>query len=165
MMVTTRERELGSAAGRGVVAGLAGALFMTLGEKVEQRLTGRPSSYVPGRAVLAMAGQRPSEESMPLILNHAMHWGTAGLLGALRGIWSVTGIRGAQATATHTVVRLAFDQTLENLSGSGAPPATWPTSERVLDVAHKAVYAVATGWVTDSWISPAARSERGRTSH
>lgn len=163
--MTTRSRELGSAAGRGAVAGLAGALIMTGGEKVEQQLTGRPNSYVPGRAMQAMMGQADSDASRPLVPNQVMHWGTAALLGALRGVWSATGIRGAQATATHTVVRLAFDQTVENLSGAGAPPSTWPVGEQVLDAAHKAVYSIVTGWVSDSWISPTAQSTRGRVSH
>ncbi len=138
---------------------------MTLGEKLEQRLTGRPNSYVPGRGMMALAGRTPSERETPVISNHVMHWGTAGLLGALRGVWSATGIRGAQATATHTVVRLAFDQTLENLAGVGAPPATWPAGERAVDVLHKGVYSFATGLVADAWIGPAAESRRGRTSH
>jgi hypothetical protein len=94
-----------------------------------------------------------------------MHWGTGALLGALRGVWSATGIRGTEATATHAVVRLAFDQTVENATGVGAPPSTWPTSERVLDVVHKSLYSVVTGLVADLWIAPAAESRRGRHSH
>lgn len=165
MTATTRARTIGSAAGRGVVAGLAGAACMTLGEKLEQRLTGRPNSYVPGRGMMTAVGLAPSEQMKPLVSNHVMHWGTAGLLGALRGVWSATGIRGPQATSTHTVVRLAFDQTLENLTGVGAPPDTWPRGERVVDVMHKGVYSLATGLVADAWIRPAAESRRGRTSH
>ncbi len=165
MTLTTRGRSIGTAAGRGVVAGLAGAAFMTLGEKLEQRLTGRPNSYVPARAVRAAAGTQTSDAAKPMVANHAMHWATAGLLGALRGVWAATGIRGPEATATHTVVRLAFDQTLENLTGVGAPPATWPATERVVDVLHKGVYALATGLVADAWIDPVAESRRGRTSH
>ena len=94
-----------------------------------------------------------------------MHWGTGAALGALRGVWSVTGIRGLQATATHGVVRLAFDQTVENLTGTGAPPMTWPTDERLVDVLHKAVYATVTGLVSDAWISPVLVSHRGLRSH
>ena len=165
MSIATRGRTLGAAAGRGVVAGLAGAAFMTLGEKLEQRLTGRPNSYVPGRAMMAAAGRNPSDGAKPLVSNHVMHWGTAGLLGALRGVWSATGIRGPEANATHTVVRLAFDQTMENLTRDGAPPATWPAGERAIDVLHKGVYALATGLVADAWIDPTAESRRGLTSH
>jgi hypothetical protein len=165
VMTTTRQTSLVTAAGRGALAGLAGVLVMTIGEKVEQRVTGRRNSYVPARALLAMAGDQWSESTTPAAWNHAMHWGTGALLGALRGVWSATGIRGTQATATHTVVRLAFDQTVENTTGVGAPPSTWPTSERALDLAHKSLYSIVTGLVADWWIQPAAESRRGRHSH
>jgi hypothetical protein len=165
MMTTTQQASLLSAAGRGALAGLAGVLAMTIGEKVEQWFTGRRNSYVPARAFLSIAGDQPSDSMTPTTWNHAMHWGTGALLGALRGVWSATGIRGTEATATHAVVRLAFDQTVENATGVGAPPSTWPTSERFLDVAHKSLYSVVTGLVADLWIPPAAESRRGRHSH
>jgi hypothetical protein len=164
-MPVRRRRTLATAAGRGALAGVAGALVMTLSEKVEQRVTGRPNSYVPARALLAMAGQQVSDAARPTAWNHAMHWGTGALLGALRGVWSATGIRGPQATTTHAVVRLAFDQTVENATGVGAPPATWPASERALDVAHKGVYSMVTGLVADRCIPPAVESRRGPHSH
>jgi hypothetical protein len=94
-----------------------------------------------------------------------MHWGTGAALGALRGVWSVTGLRGPNASLAHTVVRLATDQTLENATGMGAPPRTWPTGERVVDVAQKAVYSFATGVLTDRLIAPALERRAGRSSH
>jgi len=161
----TRGRTLAGGAVRGAAAGLAGAAAMTIGERLEQRVTHRPDSYVPGRALATMLGRRPSESDRPTVANHAMHWGTGAVVGALRGLWSVTGVRGPRATLTHTVVRLAFDQTLENASGRGAPPRTWPRSEQAVDLAHKAVYSAVTGLVADSWIRPTLTSTRGRHSH
>jgi hypothetical protein len=38
-----------------------------------------------------------------------------------------------------TIIRLANDQTLENITGQGAPPWTWPRDELLVDVLHKAV--------------------------
>ena len=160
-----RGSRLAAAAGRGALAGLAGVAAMTAAEKAEQALTRRPDSYVPARALLTMLGRSPDESDRPPGWNHAMHWGTGALLGALRGVWSVTGIRGAQATATHTVVRLAFDQTVENVTGVGAPPDTWPRSERLIDYTHKAVYAWVTGVVADRMVAPDLQSRRGVTSH
>ena len=164
-MTTRRAGTLVTAAGRGALAGLAGVLVMTIGEKVEQRFTGRQNSYVPARALLTIVGRQPAEATTPMSWNHAMHWGTGALLGALRGVWSATGIRGAEATATHAVVRLAFDQTVENTTGVGAPPSTWPASERALDLAHKGIYSLVTGLVADRWIRPSAQTRLGRVSH
>ena len=156
---------LRGAAARGAVAGLAGVAVMTAAEKAEQAVTHRPDSYVPARALLTLLGRSPGDDERPVFWDHAMHWGTGALLGALRGVWSVTGIRGAEATATHTVVRLAFDQTVENATGVGAPPSTWPPLERVVDMAHKTVYSLVTGAVSDRLVAPAIESRRGTTSH
>jgi hypothetical protein len=164
-MGTTRGRVLRAAAGRGALAGLVGAVAMTVGEKAEQAVTGRAESYVPGRTLLTLLGGSPSDRERPTGWNWAMHYGTGAVVGSLRGIWSVTGIRGPQASLAHTVVRLATDQTLENGTGVGAPPATWPRGERAVDYLHKGVYSFVTGAIADAWIRPELQSSRGRVSH
>jgi hypothetical protein len=83
-------------------------------------------------------------------LNLGMHVGQAILLGAWRGLMAESGLRGAPASAMFTVVRLANDQTLENITGKGAPPWTWPRDELAVDVLHKAVYAFAKGVIADA---------------
>lgn len=137
---------------------------MVLTERLEQRVTGRADSYVPGRTMLRLMGRREGSQP-PVAANLAMHFGTAAALGALRGLWACAGLRGASWSAVHTVVRLATDQTLENATGAGAPPQTWPVQERWVDVGHKAVYAFATGWLTDRSVRPALRPLPGAVSH
>jgi hypothetical protein len=161
----SRARELARGAALGVGAGLVGVAAMTAGEKLEQAVTGRPNSFVPGRTLLTLLGRRPGDADRPVGWNHAMHWGTGAVLGALRGVWAVTGLRGPVINAWHTATRLAFDQTVENVSGAGAAPATWPMQEQVVDVLHKAVYSTVTGFVADRWIAPVLASTRGRVSH
>ncbi len=155
---------LGRAAAKGAMAGLVGVAAMTAAEKIEQSVTKRPNSYVPGRTLIAILKRRPVESAQPPVMNHAMHWGTGIALGALRGIWSASGLRGPGASAVHSVVRLATDQTFENATGVGAPPPTWPAKEQIIDVAHKAIYSFTTGFVTDRFIQ-AETSSPGRTSH
>src|SRR3954451_24945406 len=151
---------LGRAALRGGLAGLAGTAAMTLAEQVEQRFTSRPDSYVPARTLTALTtGRRLPESARPPVRNHLMHWGTGAAVGALRGIWSAAGLRGWRASAWHTAVRLAVDQTLENVTGVGAPPWTWSRQDQVVDVGHKAVYSLATGVFADRLVAPA----RGRS--
>ncbi|MFF0902107.1 UNVERIFIED_CONTAM: hypothetical protein RF653_03045 [Kocuria sp. CPCC 205316] len=160
-----RRSVLGRAAATGAAAGIAGAGLMLLREKAEQALTRRPDSYVPARALLTLLGRQPGDDEQPAGWNSAMHYGTGAALGALRGVWAVTGIRGPHANAWHTVVRLAFDQTVENATGVGAPPASWPAGEQAVDVLHKAVYSVATGVLADRLLAPVLASTRGRSSH
>jgi hypothetical protein len=165
MTAISRPRAVLSAAARGAAAGLVGVAVMTLAEKAEQRLTHRADSYVPGRTLLTVLGRRPHDDAEPWGWNHAMHWGTGAVLGALRGVWAAVGLRGPRAHLAHTVVRLAFDQTMENGTGVGAPPRTWPVGEQVVDVAHKAVYSLATGLVAERLVPPALESRAGTTSH
>ena len=139
--------------GKGMAAGLAGVAVMTGAEKLEQALTGRPSSYVPGRTLAHLLGlPRPDQDRLGR--NWAMHYGTGAAAGALRGVMAWANVRGPAASFMHTWIRLAIDQTLENATGVGAPPVTWPRSELVIDIAHKAVYSFATGAFADALIAP-----------
>jgi hypothetical protein len=160
-----RGRTLGSAALAGAGAGLVGVAAMTTVEAVEQAVTGRPSSFVPGRTLRALLGGSPSDAERSPAWNHAMHWGTGAVVGALHGLWAAVGMRGPRAQAAHLAVRLATDQTLENTTGVGAPPHTWPWREQVVDVGHKAVYSVVTGLVAERLVAPTLESHRGRVSH
>ena len=165
MTARPRSGVLARAAGIGAVAGLVGAGVMVVGEKAEQALTHRPDSYVPARALLTVLGRHPGDHERPAGWNAVMHYGTGAALGALRGVWAVTGIRGPGASAWHAVVRLAFDQTVENATGAGAPPASWLTDETAVDLLHKAVYSLVTGALADRLVAPVLTSTRGRTSH
>jgi len=161
----SRARALVGPAVRGAAAGLAGVAVMTAAEKAEQAFTARPDSYVPGRTLQTLLGRHPGDREQPLVWNHAMHWGTGAVLGALRGVWSAVGLRGPRAHLAHTVVRLATDQTLENASGVGAPPHTWPRREQLVDTGAKAVYSLVTGVLADRIVEPRLQSGRGVRSH
>ena len=150
-----------TAALRGALAGLAGAATMTLGEKLEQQLSGRPSSYVPAHTLAHLLGMSsPDDDSW--WRNMAMHYGTGAVAGALRGLMSTSNLRGPMASLMFTEIRLSIDQTLENATGVGAPPWTWPRAELAIDILHKGVYALATGAVSDALVPPAPSSSAAR---
>jgi hypothetical protein len=160
-----RRLDVAPALVRGAAAGLLGVAVMTIGEKLEQSVTSRPNSYVPGRTLRALLGRPAGQLEQPPVWNLAMHYGTGALLGTLRGLWAAVGLRGPRANAAHTVVRLAFDQTLENVTGCGAPPHTWPVEEQLWDVAHKAVFSFSTGVFADLLVPTQVQSRAGRVSH
>ncbi|MDQ4094509.1 MAG: hypothetical protein M3143_14305 [Actinomycetota bacterium] len=143
---------------QGLVAGTAGAVVMTLGEKVEQLLTRRPDSHVPARVLQRLTGMREQPGHQPVPVNWAMHFGQGALLGVLRSVMAHAGLRGPWSSAKFTVIRLTNDQILENATGVGAPPPTWPRAELAVDLLHKAVYGFVTGAVADTL---AARSGLG----
>ncbi len=149
---------IGRVVGEGLLAGAVGVAVMTAGEKVEQRLTGRPSSYVPARVLERLTGLPEQTGGRSLATNWAMHYGQAALVGVLRSAMAHAGLRGPLASAKFGVVRLTTDQLLENATGVGAPPQTWPRDELAIDLLHKGVYAAVTGLVADAL---AARSGPG----
>ncbi|MGW2100682.1 hypothetical protein ACWCPX_23890 [Streptomyces olivaceoviridis] len=85
-----------------------------------RHVTGRPDSHVPARVLQRLTGLPERPGRQPLPLNWAMHYG------------------------------FTNDQILENATGVGAPPATWPRQELAVDLLHKAVYAFTTGAVADT---------------
>ncbi|KAL1953566.1 hypothetical protein VTO42DRAFT_2593 [Malbranchea cinnamomea] len=136
----------------GLGAGVFGVAVMTVSEKIEQYFTGRPNSLVPGRTLQTLLGIGPRLDSEMFPLNMTMHYGQGAVAGIVRAIMSVQGIRGPFADFMLIGVRLLIDQTLENWTGVGALPWTWPVSEQVFDILHKAVFALATGYFADLWL-------------
>jgi len=163
--VSSRSRALARAAAVGAGAGVVGAAVMLVTERVEQAVTGRPNSYVPGRALRTMAGLDAPDAQQPVVSGLVMHFVSGAALGALRGVWASTGLRGPVASSAHTLGRLMTDQTIENATGVGAPPQTWPRPELAVDVLNKAVYSFVTGALADRWVRPDLQSRRGAISH
>jgi hypothetical protein len=145
----------------GAAAGIAGAGAMAATAKLEQAFTGRPNSYVPGHTLSHLLGL-PDPDSDRWGRNMAMHYLAGATAGAVRGVMSAANLRGPYASLMHANLRLSFDQTLENATGVGAPPWTWPRDELVVDVAHKTVYALVTGAVVDALVEPSATSSARR---
>lgn len=135
---------------RGFVAGLAGVAAMTAAEKLEQLVTRRPDSYVPARTLARLLGRPRHEGEGHLLLNWAMHWGQGMILGPVRVLMAERGLGGPVGSFVFLNLRLLNDQTLENATGVGAPPWSWPEDEQTIDLLHKAVYAFVTGAVADA---------------
>ncbi len=137
----------------GLLAGLAGVAAMTLAEKIEQLITKRPDSYVPAHTLERLLGLPHKPDEQRLGLNWAMHWGQGILMGAVRGIMAESGVRGPVGSFMFMNFRFLNDQTLENATGVGALPWTWPKDEQVIDLTHKGIYAFVTGAVADQLIA------------
>lgn len=140
------------AAVRGLVAGLAGVAAMTAAEKLEQMITRRPNSYVPAHTLERVLRLPHKPDRERLWLNWAMHWGQGILLGAVRGLMAERGLRGPVGSFLFMNLRLLNDQTLENATGVGAPPWTWPVDEQVIDLLHKGIYAFVSGLAADRMV-------------
>ena len=136
----------------GLAAGVAGVAAMTLAEKLEQVFTKRPNSYMPAHTLARLLKLPPKPDADRLGLNWTMHWGQGILLGTARAFMAARGIRGPVGSFLFMNLRLLNDQVLENATGAGALPWTWPRDEQVIDLVHKGIYAFTTGWILDHFI-------------
>ena len=149
----------------GLLAGAAGVAAMTLTEKVEQSFTGRPNSYVPAHTLERLLGLPAKPDRDRLGLNWAMHWGQGIALGAVRAWMAKRGFGGPFGSFLFLNLRLLNDQSLENATGVGAPPWTWPRDEQAVDIAHKAVYAFVAGAVADRLVADPGAGRRRKGGH
>lgn len=149
-----------SAFAKGLVAGVVGVAAMTLAEKVEQSVTGRPNSYVPAHTLERLLRRPQRRDTERTGMNWAMHWGQGIALGGVRGLMAQRGLGGPVGSHIFMNLRLLNDQVLENATGVGAPPWTWPLKEQLIDLIHKAVYAHATGITADLLVKKSAHDAR-----
>lgn len=120
---------------------------------LEMLITGRPASYVPARTLGNYLGVSPSYYSKHTdLLNNAHHYGMGMLAGPVRAIMSYYGVIGPVAVFMHSGVRVLMDQVVENSVGVSALPWTWPIGEQVVDLVHKGVYALVTGYICDKLV-------------
>ena len=133
---------------------------MALGSKLEQRVTGRPDSYVPARTLGHLLGlPHPDRDSWTR--NMAMHYLAGASAGAVRGVMAAANLRGPFASLMHTNLRLSFYETLENGTGVGAPPLTWPRYDSCIDPLSQGVVRVCHG-AGDAPVAPARGSSARR---
>jgi hypothetical protein len=145
----------------GATTGLVGAAAMAAASKLEQHVMGRPHSYVPAHTLARALGLRhPDRDSWAR--NMAMHYLAGATAGVVRGVMSAANLRGPLASLMHANLRLSFDQTVENATGAGAPPWTWPRDELLIDLSHKALYALVTGALSDALVTPVNSSSARR---
>lgn len=123
---------------------------MTVSNKLEQLITHRPNSYVPGHTTANLLGL--SRDRHPDLLNQVHHYGMGVLNGPFRAIMSFYGIIGPVASLMFLPIRILSDQIAENTAGTSTPPWTWPINEQVIDVLHKGVYALVVGYMTDKLV-------------
>ena len=158
-------RVFGRGALIGLASGVAGVAAMTLGEKLEQAVTGRPSSFVPAHTLERLLGLPARPDRERLGLNWAMHWGQGIALGPVRAWMASRGLGGPFGSFLFLNLRLLNDQSLENATGVGAPPWTWPRDEQAVDVLHKAVYAFVAGAVADLLLGDPDAGSRRKGGH
>ncbi len=122
---------------RGLAAGFAGTVALTIAQRVEMGITGRPPSDLPAQVAEGVLGISVTGRQRQLA-GFAAHWVNNTASGLGRAALGVAGLRGAPAAAGTFVLYLGGEAML--FRSLGFPPAAL----RPVDVAHAAVYAAVT---------------------
>lgn len=141
---------IATACAKGLLAGVVGTVAMTLSSTIEMKLRGRGGSSAPEDAVSEVLGIEDFEdEDAEERFGTLAHWGYGIGLGAIRGLYAVTGMPSAAATAAHFVTVWGAELVMLPALDVSPPATEWGAGEIAVDAWHHGVYAVATGMAYD----------------
>lgn len=137
---------LGAAIGKGLIAGFAGTVAITISQTIEMKIRDRKASNTPAKAVekLFDIGPDPGHEDS---FSQQVHYTYGTLWGTARGLLSLVGITGFAASAVHFAALWGTAVTTETELGLAPPLDEWTTKDIAIDIFHHAVYVAAVALV------------------
>lgn len=159
--------------GKGLAAGLAGTIAITISQMIEMKLSNRGMSDAPmkvGGDVLGVEPKGQAELEKKKVdhssngtydvekavefnkgkFSQIMHFGYGTGWGEARGIMDLLGIRGLVASLLHFGAIWSTALVMLPVKNAAKPITKWPPRQIVLDVVHHAIYALAAGAVYDA---------------
>ena len=142
--------KLGSAIGKGLLAGAAGTLAITISQMIEMKITKREPSDEPAEAAEKVLHITPDTAADEKKLSQEVHWLYGSAWGVPRGILSLTGLNSLSATGIHFATIYTSALLMPPALKIAPPLKEWSAKEILIDALHHAVYAVAAGLVYDA---------------
>ena len=142
-------RVIANELGRGLIAGLAGTVAMTIASTLEMRLRKRPASSAPADAAGKVLGIQPRDEKGKRRFSNLVHYayGSGWGLGraVIRAAFCAGGRRRASIAEPLAHFALVWGVGLAMLPALGItkPFWRWGTKEIAIDALHHSVYAAA----------------------
>ncbi|GAB2689333.1 hypothetical protein GCM10027037_10110 [Mucilaginibacter koreensis] len=152
--------ELGSTIGKGILAGLAGTLAISISQAIEMKITGREASEAPVKVASEVTGAAPANEGEKDKLSNEIHWAYGTAWGVARGLIGLTGLKGIPATLLHFGAVWGTEQVMLPKYDVAPPINEEEPKEIGIDVLHHAVYAIAAGLVYDALDAGSRRQKK-----
>jgi hypothetical protein len=140
---------LGAAIGKGLIAGLAGTLAMTVSQMIEMKITKRKPSTAPADAV-KRALQIEATAGNKKKFSNEVHYVYGTSWGVVRGLLSLVGLTGFAATSVHLAAIWGTAITIEPELDIAPPVSDWKAKDIAVDIFHHAVYAIVAGIAFDA---------------
>lgn len=136
--------DVAGAVGKGLFAGAAGTVLMTISSTIEAKLRGRGASSAPADAAGKVLGVQPRDEEGQARFSNVVHWAYGTGWGAVRGLIALRDASVPAATATHWAA--VWGSSLAMLPALDVAPAPWkqPPLGVAMDAFHHMVYALGT---------------------
>jgi hypothetical protein len=152
--------ELGSAIGKGLLAGLAATAAITISQMIEMKITGRKPSEAPVKVASETTGVKPVNEAQKEKVSQEIHWAYGTSWGVARGIIGLTGLKGIPAALAHFAAIWGTSMIMLP-AFKAAPPVTEEDPQAIaIDGLHHAVYALTAGLVYDALDEGSAHQKR-----
>ncbi len=132
--------KLGSAIGRGLIAGLAGTAAITISQWIEMQLNQREPSFAPADAACKALGIEASQRDQREKLSREVHWTYGTLWGVPRALLSMAGIPKLPAAAIHFGAIFYTALTIQPDFEVSPPVEEWSKKDIAIDALHHAVY-------------------------
>lgn len=142
--------ELGSAIGKGLLAGLAATAAMTLSQMIEMKITKREPSDATLKVVEETAGAKPASRAEKQLLSQEIHWSYGTVWGVARGLIGLTGLKGIPATLVHFGAVWGTALIMLPKHDAAKPINEQKPQDIAVDALHHAVYAVTAGLAYDA---------------
>ncbi len=136
--------DVASAVGKGLFAGAAGTVLMTISSTIEAKLRDRSASSAPADAAGKVLGVQARDEEGQARFSNAVHWGYGTGWGAVRGLIALADPSPPAAAAAHWAA--VWGSSLVMLPALDVAPPPWkqPPSGVAMDAFHHMVYAAGT---------------------
>lgn len=138
------------ALGKGMIAGLAGTVAISIAQMMEMKITGREGSDAPAEAVNKVLNVDASDEAHKEQFVQLVHWTYGTAWGVARGVFDLCGLKGITATAAHWSAVWGTEMVMLPAIDVAPPVKDWGGKEIGKDGLMHLVYAVAAGLVYDA---------------
>jgi hypothetical protein len=150
---------LGSAIGKGLLAGIAATAAITLSQMIEMKITKREASDAPVKVAEDTAGIKPATPQEKQQLSQELHWSYGTAWGVARGLIGLTGLKGIPATLVHFGAVWGTALIMLPKHDAAKPIYEQEPKTIAIDALHHGVYAIAAGLVYDA-LDAGSRRER-----
>jgi hypothetical protein len=150
---------LGSAIGKGLLAGIAATAVMTLSQMIEMKITKRQASDAPVKVAENTAGVKPATPQDKNQLSQELHWSYGTTWGVARGLIGLTGLKGLPATLLHFGAVWGTAIIMLPKHNAAKPINQQEPKDIAIDVLHHSVYAITAGLVYDA-LDAGSKNER-----